>query len=198
MRRAGQYILIIPEGWCEYNYAQALKHSLPRDKQRSISVEMPKPSNENSAFQLLEKAEIMIKKARRDKNPYDAVWIFFDNDNQPNLAGFFQRFSNTPVQIAYSSMCIEHWFIIHFENNRQAYQNAHQALQRIETLWQHNFNQPYHKTKVNHFEKLNENLTSAMERANTIMQQAEADETPVANRNPFFTIQNFIHFLQAL
>lgn len=95
-------------------------------------------------------------------------------------------------------MCIEHWFIIHFENNRQAYQNAHQALQRIETLWQYNFNQPYHKTKVNHFEKLNENLTSAMERANTIMQQAEANETPVANRNPFFTIQNFIHFLQAL
>lgn len=45
MRRAGQHILIIPEGWCEYNYAQAFKHSLPRDKQRSISVEMPKPEN---------------------------------------------------------------------------------------------------------------------------------------------------------
>lgn len=198
MRRAGQHILIIPEGWCEYNYAQALKHSLPRDKQRSISVEMPKPNNENSAFQLLYKAEIMIKKARRDKNPYDAVWIFFDNDNQPNLAGFFQKLSNTPVQIAYSCMCIEHWFIIHFENNRQAYQNAHQALQRIETLWQNIFNQPYHKTKINHFEKLNESLATAMERANTITLQAEVDETPLADRNPFFTIQNFIQFFQSL
>lgn len=198
MRRAGQHILIIPEGWCEYNYAQAFKHSLPRDKQRSISVEMPKPNNENSAFQLLDKAEVMIKKAKRDKNPYDAVWIFFDNDNQPNLPAFFQKLSNTPVNIAYSSMCIEHWFIIHFENNRQAYQNAHQALQRIETLWQQHFNQTYHKTKVNHFEKLKGNLTTAMERANSITQQAEANVTPVFNRNPFFTIQKFIQFFQSL
>jgi hypothetical protein len=198
MRRAGQHILIIPEGWCEYNYAQALKHSLPRNKQRSISVEMPKPNNENSAFQLLDKAEVMIKKARRDKNPYDAVWIFFDNDNQPNLAAFFQKQSNTSVRIAYSSMCIEHWFIIHFENNRQAYQNGHQALQRIETLWKQNFNQSYHKTKVNHFEKLKGYLTTAMERADTITQQAIADETPLFNRNPFFTIQEFIQFFHSL
>jgi hypothetical protein len=198
MRRAGQHILIIPEGWCEYNYAQALKHSLPRNKQRSISVEMPKPNNENSAFQLLDKAEVMIKKARRDKNPYDAVWIFFDNDNQPNLAEFFQKQSNTSVRIAYSSMCIEHWFIIHIENNRQGYQNAHQALQRIETLWQQNFNQSYHKTKVNHFEKLKGYLTTAMERADAITQQAIADETPLFNRNPFFTIQELIQFFQSL
>lgn len=198
MRRAGQHILIIPEGWCEYNYAQALKQSLPRDKQRSISVEMPKPNNENSAFQLLDKAEIMIRKARRDKNPYDAVWIFFDNDNQPNLSSFFQKLNNTSVQIAYSSMCIEHWFILHFENNRQAYQTAQQASQRIDTLWQSNFNQPYHKTKVNHFEKLKNNLAIAIQRANAITQQAEADETPVANRNPFFTIQNFIEFFKSL
>src|SRR5690554_3741291 len=101
MRRAGQHILIIPEGWCEYNYAQA-------------------------------------------------------------------------------------------------YQNAHQALQRIETLWQQHFNQTYHKTKVNHFEKLKGNLTTAMERANSITQQAEANVTPVVNRNPFFTIQKFIQFFQSL
>lgn len=198
MRRAGQHILIIPEGWCEYNYAQALKHSLPRDKQRSISVEMPKPNNENSAFQLLDKAEVMIKKARRDNNPYDAVWIFFDNDNQPNLAAFFQRLANTTVQIAFSSICIEHWFIIHLENNHQAYHNAHQGLQRIETLWQLHFNQNYHKTKVNHYKMLKDNLSVAMQRADAITLQAEADVIPVANRNPFFTIQHFIQFFQNL
>ena len=198
MRRAGKHILIIPEGWCEYNYSQSLKYSLPRDKQRSVSVEMPKPNNENSASQLLDKAEIMIRKARRDNNPYDKVWIFFDNDNQPNLTPFFHRLNNTPVQIAYSSICIEHWFVIHFEDNRQAYQNAHQALQCIETLWQNQFNQPYHKTKINHFDKLMERIPTAMNRANAIIQQAEADEITIANRNPYFTIQNFIQFFQNL
>ena len=168
MRRVGKHILIIPEGWCEYNYAQSLKHSLSRDKQRSISVEMPKPNNENNAFQLLTKAEAMIKNARRDKNPYDAVWIFFDNDNQPNLLPFFQRLNNSSVQIAYSSICIEHWFIIHFENNRQSYRNAHHTLQRIETLWHNHFSQPYHKTKINHFEKLKYKMPIAIDRATCI------------------------------
>lgn len=198
MRSAGQRILIIPEGWCEYNYAQALKNSLPRDKQRSISVDMPKPNNRTSASQLLDKAVSMIKKARGDKNTYDAVWIFFDNDNQPNLLPFFQMLMNTPVQIAYSSLCIEQWFIIHFENNRQAFQRAEQALERIESLWLNQFNQPYHKTKVNHFEKLKENLVTAMDRAKSISLQAEANEISVAYRNPYFTIQNFIQFFQNL
>ncbi len=31
MKSVGKHILIIPEGWCEYNYAQALKQSMPRD-----------------------------------------------------------------------------------------------------------------------------------------------------------------------
>jgi len=198
MRRVGKHILIIPEGWCEYNYAQSLKHSLSRDKQRSISVEMPKPNNENSAFQLLAKAEAMIKNARRDKNPYDAVWIFFDNDNQPNLTPFFQRLNNSSVQIAYSSICIEHWFIIHFENNRQSYRNAHHTLQRIETLWYNYFFQPYHKTKINHFEKLKYKMPFAIDRATQIKRQSEANEMQMASRNPYFTIQEFIQFFQNL
>lgn len=198
MNRVGQHILIIPEGWCEYNYAQSLKHSLPRDKQRSISIEMPKPNNQNSAPQLLNKAEKMIKKARQNRNDYDAVWIFFDNDNQTNLVPFFQRLRNATVQIAYSSICIEHWFIIHFENNRQPYQNADQALARIGALWHSQFNQVYHKTKVNHFEKLKSRKENAMDRADIIAQQAEADEIAFADRNPFFTIQEFIRFFENL
>lgn len=198
MKKVGKYILIIPEGWCEYRYAQALKQSLPRDKQRSISVDLPKPNNENTAGQLLDKAEDKISKARRDNNPYDAVWIVFDNDNQPNLSTFFQRQKKTKVNIAYSSMCIEHWFILHLENNRQVFHNADQALQRIETLWLNNFNQTYHKTKVNHFEMLKDNLATAMERANILTQQADAEQMPLADRNPYFTIQNFIQFFQSL
>lgn len=198
MRCAGKHILIVPEGWCEYSYAQALKYSLPRDKQRSISVEMPKPNNENSASRLLDKAEMAIKKAKRDKNPYDTVWILFDNDNQPNLVSFFQRLKSSFVKIAYSCICIEHWFIMHFEDNRQAYQDARQALQRIKTLWHSQFNQDYHKTKIMHFEKLKERMPIAMNRASAIKQQAEADEIPITKRNPFFTIQDLINYFQKL
>ena len=50
MKKVSKRILIIPEGWCEYNYAQALKASLEKSKQRGVTVEMPKPNNENKAL----------------------------------------------------------------------------------------------------------------------------------------------------
>ncbi|MFM8361808.1 MAG: hypothetical protein ACKOA4_03825, partial [Haliscomenobacter sp.] len=73
-----------------------------------------------------------------------------------------------------------------------------QALHRIETLWQDQFNQDYHKTKVNHFEKLKGKMPTAIKRTNIITEQTTADEIPLANRNPYFTIQNFIQFFYDL
>lgn len=198
MSHVNKRILIIPEGWCEYNYAQSLKSTLPRDKQRSITVEMPKPNNENSALQLLGKALAELQKAKRDKNAYDAIWIFFDHDNQPGLMQFFQRLNNTTVQIAYSSICFEHWFIIHFENNRQAYANANQALEKIDILWKNQFNQAYHKTKINHFEKLKALMPTAIQRADAIHQQVEKDGMVLVNRNPYFTVQKLITYFNNL
>jgi hypothetical protein len=198
MRQAGKRILIIPEGWCEYDYAQSLKASLTRDKQRSIAVEIPKPSSATNAVQLLARANQMISRARRQRNSYDAVWLFFDNDNQPQLAAFFQQLAISTVHIAYSSICIEHWFILHFEDNRTAYANAHQALQRISILWQKHFKQDYHKTKVNHFEKLKDKLPLAIASANAIAKRAASDEIPEAQRNPYFTMPAFIQYFQAL
>jgi hypothetical protein len=194
MRCVAKRILIIVEGLSEYRYAEALKRSLPKDKQRAISVELPKPSNENGALQLLSRAEKMIKKAKRENNPYDSVWIFFDHDNQPNLDLFFQKLNKSAVKIAYSSICFEHWFILHFEDNRQPYANASLAIERLNKLWKNHFNQNYHKTRINHFEVLRNQRSLAISRANAIKLQAEKNETPMVDRNPFFTIQELIQY----
>lgn len=198
MKSVSKRILVIPEGWCEYNYAQSLKQSLPRDKQRSISIEMPRPTSENSALQLLEMAKRMIKKAISEKNPFDAVWIFLDNDGQPNLETFYHKVNTASILMAYSSICIEHWFLLHFEENRMAFQNARQAYVKLESSWQNFFKQPYHKTKIAHFELLKDKMPIAMERVNRIKIQAQADEIPFAHRNPFFTVDEFILFFKSL
>lgn len=198
MTHAGKYMLIIPEGLCEYNYAQALKNSLPRNKQRSINIKMPSPTNENKALQLLKKAQDMIQKAKNENNPYDMVWIIFDNDNQPDLNTFFQKLSKTSIKIAYSSICIEHWFILHLEDNRQSFSNAQQATKKIGVLWKREFDEQYHKTKINHFERLQGKLPHAIERAKAIQQQAETEGLPMDRRNPYFTLHEFIEFFQQL
>lgn len=198
MIQAGTYILIIPEGWCEYNYAQALKNSLPLNKQRSINIVLPKPTNENKALQLFRRAQKMIQRAKENKNNYDMVWIIFDNDQQPGLDKFFQQQSKTSIKIAYSSICIEHWFILHFEDNRQSFPSAKQATERIENLWKREFHEQYHKTKIKHFERLQHKLPDAIERAKAIQLQAEADNKPLENRNPYFTIHEFVQFFKQI
>ena len=198
MKRVGKYILVIPEGWCEYNYAQALRASLAKDKQRSIRLEMPKPNSENSPVQLLEKALVLLKKSKREKNPYDDIWIFLDNDGHPNLSEFFQKWRKTTIKISYSSLCIEHWFMIHMDDNRRSYQNANQVYQALNSLWQKRFNQPYDKRRMKHFDILRDFLPLAIERANSIRQQAEFDKIPLEKSNPAFTVQDFISYFQNL
>lgn len=196
MKHAGKHILIIPEGWTEYNYAQSLKITLPRDKQRGIQIE--KPTTDTSALQLLKRAETLRLQAKKQKNPYDTVWLFFDYDNRQRFEAFIASWKPNLTQLAYSCIAIEHWFILHLEDNRQPYASANQALDRLNRLWLEHFGHAYRKTASDHFERLQPNLALAIQRNNLIHVQAEADETALHLRNPYFTIPDFISYFQNL
>jgi hypothetical protein len=61
----------------------------------------------------LDKALAEIKKAKGDKNPYDAIWLFFDKDDNLNLREVFQQVEQTEnIQLAYSCISLEHWFLL--------------------------------------------------------------------------------------
>jgi hypothetical protein len=70
--------LILCEGETEENYFKGLvnddKH---RDKFASISVDIYKPKD-HSPTGLVEEAKERIKRARRERNEYDFIWIVFD------------------------------------------------------------------------------------------------------------------------
>lgn len=198
MRKAGKRILILAEGQCEYFYAMALKNELPRDKQRGIGIEIPKPDGKTTALQLLDKALQAQAKARREGNAYDAIWLFFDNDNQPQLPNFFARLAQTNIRVAYSSLCIEHWFIMHLVDDRSPNTSTVQVIAKLDALWQKHFKQAYHKTKLKHFEILKPYLPQAMQRADAISRQAEADGFAPEQLNPYFTLPLFIRFFQSL
>lgn len=141
----------------------------------------------------------MVKDAKRRGNPYDCVWLFFDNDNQPNMNKLFETLKNSPIiKISYSGMCIEHWFILHLKDNRRPYQSSKEVQEELNKLWQQHFKQAYHKTKINHYEKLQDKLDIAIKRSIDIKTQAETDNIPIKQRNPYFTVQEFINFIRNL
>lgn len=189
--KVNKRILILCEGMTEYIYARALQKELPRNLQRSVAIEIFYQS-QNDPKSLTTEARKRVKLAAKDRNNYDAVWLFFDNDRWPQLAEAFGVIRKDGFHIAYTSICIEHWFILHFENCGRAFQNGEEARQYLIRLWP-----GYHKTRSNAYEELKANLSAAIERANRINQNQE-EGIAIHERNPYFTIQYLISYFEQL
>jgi IS30 family transposase len=184
--------LIVCEGQTEYQFALSLKNTLSREQQRGIQIEISYSMN-TSAEQVVNEARERVQQAKRDKNPYELVWLFFDHDNQPNLANAFTKIESYGFKTAYSAICIEHWFLLFFEDNRQAFRSSADVIRYLkQRYWP-----SYHKTKINHYDYLKNNLSIALERTKLIKQQLD-DSQPIYQRNPYFTIDDYIDFFDSL
>jgi hypothetical protein len=187
INKPNKRILILCEGVTEYLYAKSLQSELPRNLQRSISIEIDYNSS-NDPKSLAEEARKRKRKARKERNLYDSVWLFFDHDNWPQLEAAFRIINKEGFCVAYSAMCIEHWFILHFENCGRSFQDGTEALRFLKSKWPE-----YHKTKLKHYEILKGELDTAIDRAKTLRRNVQTD-LPKHQRNPYFTIDKLIDF----
>jgi len=189
--RVNKRILILCEGMTEYIYARSLQMELPRDLQRSVSIEIFY-QNQNDPKSLALEARKRVRSGIKERNAYDTVWLFFDNDRWPQLNEAFEIINRDGFRIAYTAICIEHWFILHFENCGRAFQNADEAAKYLARLWP-----SYHKTRTNAYRELKEQLAVAIERAILINRNQQVD-LAVHDRNPYFSVQELINFFEEL
>lgn len=180
--------MILCEGFTEELYAKSLKSELPRNLQRSITIDINR-NPKNDPKSLAEEARKRKRTARRERNSYDSIWLFFDNDNKTNeLEAAFRIIDSEKFCMAYSSMCIEHWFILHIENCGRSFQDGSEALRFLKVKWPE-----YHKTKLKHYEILKDKLDTAIDRAKRLRRNVQTD-LPKHQRNPYFTIDKLIDF----
>lgn len=190
INKPNKRILILCEGFTEELYAKSLKSELPRNLQRSITIDIDRNSK-NDPKSLAEEARRRKRYAKRDRNAYDSIWLFFDNDNKvQQLKSAFKIIDEEGFSFAYSSMCIEHWFILHFENCGRSFQDGTEALRFLKTKWPE-----YHKTKLKHYEILKDELDTAIDRAKTLRRNVQTN-LPKHQRNPYFTIDKLIDFFE--
>lgn len=190
--RINKRILILCEGATEYIYAKSLQMELPRELQRSVAIEIFYQT-QNDPKSLVQEAHKRERNANKERNAYDIVWLFFDNDNWPQLGEAFALINKYGFRIAYTSICIEHWFILHFEHCGRAFNNGEEVIRHLNRLWPQ-----YHKTKINAFAALKDRLATAIERANLINRTQGNSEAPVHERNPYFTVQDLVSFFEEL
>lgn len=191
MRKVNKRILIICEGMTENLYAKALRAELPKTLQRSVAIEIDY-SSKNDPLHLVNEAIKRARKAKKERNPYDAVWLFFDHDNSPHLQRVFELVEKEQYHVAFTAICFEHWLILHYENCGRAFQAAEEAMRHLKKHWP-----TYHKTKSKAFVELRDKLDVAMERAALLVKNQEA-EMPVHMHNPHFTIPDLVRYFDGL
>lgn len=189
-RKLNRRVLILCEGVTEKLYATSFRSTLSRNLQRSISVEVALGDLQDP-LNLVKEAIVKRKKADMEKNSYDSVWLFFDHDYWPQLKEAFTLIEREGFDIAFTSLCLEHWFILHFEDCGRAFQRGDEALRHLRGLWPE-----FYKTKLNHYAVLQDKIDIAIQRARSMNKRSE--DSPIFEKNPYCSIPGLIDLFRFL
>lgn len=190
-RRINKRVLLLCKGFNEYTYAKGLRMELPRSLQRDISIEIFHQVK-NDPKGLVAEAKKKVAAARKDRNPFDVVWLFFDNDISDQLSEVFMMIKREKFELAYSSMYFEQWLILHFEECDRTFAKREEAIFYLQNLWPE-----YSRTRTNVYKDLNGRLEIAIKRAEVINGNQNM-ELSMCTRNPYFTIKSLIDFFREL
>ena len=119
-------------------YFQSFKkdEKLKRDLS-SVDIQVIHPKNHDPVG-LVTKAKEMQTKARKDRNPYDEIWIVMDRDGHVNIDQALNTAEANKIQVALSVICFEYWVLLHFEQTTRSFKKCDDLISYI---------------KKNHFEK---------------------------------------------
>jgi len=129
-------ILILCEGQSEVKYLQKAQADIPdKEKRLSLTVDILKSKYSNCEG-LVKDAIERMKNAKDDKIPYHTVWVVFDNDRQEekkagSLSNAFQTAKTKGIQIAYSSISWEYWYLLHFDFTTRGFANSSEVIKEL-------------------------------------------------------------------
>jgi len=113
-------ILIICEGKrTEPLYFNGIKRDI-RSSGLNIKV-MDRPKN--SGLELVKHAVRLKDSAAEENNKYDSVWIVLDKDTYSKLAETFSEAGKNNINIAFSSVSFEIWYLLHYEFTTKPWRN---------------------------------------------------------------------------
>jgi hypothetical protein len=128
-RRTGKQIplgkkgLILCEGETETNYFKGLTtQEKYKRKFSGVGVEVYKPKN-HSPMGLVNEAKKRIREAKKEKAPFDFVWIVFDKDGHQNIPQAFSDAKDISpnINVAFSVTCFEYFILMHFVKTTKSF-----------------------------------------------------------------------------
>lgn len=182
-------ILIISEGKkTEPNYFNAIKRQF-----RLTSVDIA-DTKKNTGKELLQIAIDLRAKAKRERNPYDEIWIVLDRDGYTKHPEVFDRVNSYPdIKIGFSSPCFEYWLLLHFEFTSAPFNDCDTTIKKLETyLPDYQKNKEYSKIFV-------ERISIAVLNSKKIKKhQEETSDVKIWEYNPYTNLYELVEELMNL
>lgn len=116
---------------------------------------------------LVKKAIDMKEKAKKDKEPYNQVWVVFDKDDF-SLDSFNKAFEiaeKDNIKVAYSNQSFELWYVLHFNFHQAALHREVYCKKLCELM-----NQKYDKTDKLMYKNLLDKQNTAIKNAKKLLQ----------------------------
>jgi len=181
VRQVFDSFLVVCEGETEVNYLKGYKQTLSREKQRTLKIE-PVKAVGTDCLSIVNEAIARLKAAKRENIPFKEVWAFFDDDNQPEIVNAFSKAKANGIRIAFSSICLELWFLLHFEYTSRQFMDSDEVTSLLKNHWS-----DYRKPAFDSWARLKANTLTA--KTNSLkLRKATCSSTDLECHNPFTNI----------
>mgnify|MGYP006430343075 CR=1 FL=1 len=151
-------------------YFESFKRDEKLKRQLSaVNIEVAHPKD-HSPTGLVNEAKNKKKKAKRERNPYDEVWIVLDKDRHANLEQALITARDNQIRVALSVICFEYWVLLHFEKSKKVFTKCDDIIGYIK---KEHFND-YDKS-TNAYSILKNKVETAIENGIWLMNQNQND-----------------------
>ncbi|MDM8539517.1 RloB family protein [Desulfococcaceae bacterium HSG9] len=196
-RKPNKRILILCEGReTEPNYFKGLKHDkYHRNKLAALRIEIY-DSNKNTGKELVAEAKSLKKIANAEKNSYDAIWIVIDKDGYTKHPQTFDQANANKINIAFSSISFEFWFLLHFTYTTKAFHKSADLERHLRFEYMQN----YEKYDDN-YSKLKDKTDQAIGNAKKIQKYSQNDLNrgrKIYELNPYTDVDVLVQKLLSL
>ena len=167
----GKRILIVSE---DEKSAKLYFESFKRDEKlkrllSSVDIEVVHPKD-HSPVGLVNEAKLKKKKAKRDRNPYNEVWIVLDKDGHANMGQALNTAQDNKISVALSVICFEYWVLLHFEKTTSIFNKCDDIISYIRKNHFHEY-----QKNINAYVSLKDKIDTAIENGKWIVNQNKND-----------------------
>lgn len=135
----------------------------------SVDVEVVHPKD-HSPVGLVNEARIKKKRAKRERNPYNEIWIVLDKDGHANIDKAMNTANDNNLHVALSVVCFEYWILLHFEKTTKHFNKCDDIINYIKR----NHFKEYEKS-INSYSVLRDKINTALENGKWIVRQNQID-----------------------